>query len=136
MTKQELRYRSGIMVDLEIAESGMDAEEKAERALSAYHADQAIERTLKLKALIKGMNLSGHNIKEMIKECDSKGIDISIPKIVRKKADMYTSWEYECRYNPKKRVLRKSIREACRVCREWLNSGDTALPEKERKKTE
>ena len=80
MTKEQMLYRGLVLADLHITNNSMNAEEKPIRLLAAYHAQQAIEKTIKLKAEIKGLNLWGHDIDKLIRECDKNGIDIEVPK--------------------------------------------------------
>ena len=133
MTKDQKLFRGLILADLYITKNNMDSDDKLIRLQAAYHAQQAIEKTIKLKAEIKGLdNLWGHNIIKLLQECDSKGVDIGVPKIIRKNARMYTSWEADCRYYPQKVVRKDSLKKAYQACMEWLNSGDTYV--KTRKK--
>ncbi len=125
MTKEQMLYRGLILADLNILKNHMDSNDKPMRLQAAYHAQQAIEKTIKLKANIKGLNLWGHDIDMLIRECDKKGIDIEVPKIIRKKAGIYTTWEADCRYHPTKIIRKDSMKMAYEACVEWLNSGDT-----------
>ncbi len=50
MTKEQKLYKSLILADLKIALTHYESEEKAIRLQAAYHAQQAIEKTIKLKA--------------------------------------------------------------------------------------
>lgn len=125
MTKEQKLYKSLILADLKIALTHYESEEKAIRLQAAYHAQQAIEKTIKLKAEICGVNLWGHDIDGLIKKCDDAGLKIDIPSIIREKADMYTHWEAECRYYPIKVVRKDSIKKAINTVREWLGKGDT-----------
>ena len=52
-----------------------DSGDKALRLQAACHMQQAIEKTIKLKAGIAGLNLWGHDIDALIKKCDDEGID-------------------------------------------------------------
>ena len=98
---------------------------KAIRLQAAYHVQQAIEKTIKLKAEIEGLNLWGHDIDVLIRKCDDMGINIGIPRYFRDKADTITHWEAECRYFPVTVVRKDSIEKAYKTALEWLNSGKT-----------
>ena len=118
-------FRGLILADLKIVSEHWDDENKAMRLQAAYHTQQAIEKTIKLKAEIKGLNLWGHDIGHLIKKCDDAGIDIAIPKIIRINANKYTKWEADCRYYPVKVVRKDSIKKAYDVVLDWINSGTT-----------
>lgn len=125
MTKEQKQYKSLIMADYKLAIQYYDSDDKALRLQAAYHTQQAIEKTIKLKAEIQGLNLWGHEIDLLIKKCDDACIDIGIPAMIRRKADIYSHWEAECRYYPVKVVRRDSIKNALDMVIDWLNSGDT-----------
>lgn len=125
MTKEQKMYKGLILADLRIVNTFTNSTIKQEKLQSAYHMQQAIEKTIKLKASIKGLNLWGHNIRVLIQNCDNAGLSIGIPKLIRKNANMYTSWEANCRYEPSSIINKNSIWAAYRVTLEWLNSGDT-----------
>lgn len=126
MTKEQKQYKALIKADLLIVNNYADSDDKALRLQAAYHMQQAIEKTIKLKAEIKGVNLWGHDIDILIKKCKDAGIDIEIPKLIEEKADMITQWEAECRYYPVKVVRRDSIKNAYDTLVEWLESGETS----------
>ena len=125
MTKEQKLYKSLIKADLKIAENHYDEDDKALRLQAAYHTQQAIEKTIKLKAEIAGLSLWGHDIDVLIKKCDDANLDIGIPKLFRDKADMYTHWEAECRYYPIKVVRKDSIKKAYDAVSLWLEEGTT-----------
>lgn len=72
MTREQKLYKSLIKADLKIVETYWDEEDKALRLQAAYHMQQAIEKTIKLKAEISGVNLWGHDIDVLIKKCDDQ----------------------------------------------------------------
>lgn len=125
MTKGEKAYKTLIMADLNIVYHYADSNSKSEKLQAAYHMQQAIEKTIKLKAMIKGLNMWGHDLDKLIYECDKRDIDIGVPNFIRKRAGVYTSWEARCRYTPTVIVNKNSIWEAYRATVAWLNSGDT-----------
>lgn len=86
---------------------------------------QAVEKTIKLKAEIKGVNLWGHNINKLIKSCDDNAVDIGIPRYIKENAIKISSWETEGRYYPIKVVRKDSIKKVYDVTLEWLETGDT-----------
>lgn len=125
MTNEQKNYKLLILADIHIAKKMYNSENKYYRLTAAYHTQQAIEKTIKLKAEIKGLNLWGHDIKKLVTMCDTYGIDINIPKLIRQNANRYTKWEANCRYYPTTVVRRDTIFNAIRVVEGWLNSGDT-----------
>ena len=125
MTKDQKLYKGLILADLKIVVSYYNDEDKAMRLQAAYHMQQAVEKTIKLKAEIKGLNLWGHNINRLIKACDDGGIDIEIPRYIKDSAERLTSWEAEGRYYPIKVVRRDSIKKTYDVTVQWLEDGDT-----------
>lgn len=128
MTKKYfLDYRAIIISDLNLAFKGANSGVKSDKTLGAYHMQQAIEKTIKLKAELKGLNLWGHNIMFLIRECEKYNLDIGVPSLIKKNALMYTNWEAGCRYMPLRVVNKNSILAAYRECLNWLNSGDTAI---------
>ena len=125
MNKEQKQYKLLIKADLKIALEHYDDKDKATRLQAAYHTQQAIEKTIKLKAELEGLNLWGHDLDVLIKRCDDAGIDIEEPKLIREKADMITHWEAECRYYPVTVVRRDSIKKVYDITIEWLESGKT-----------
>ena len=125
MKKKKKAYKALIMADLNIVCHYTDSKNKSEKLQAAYHMQQAIEKTIKLKAMIKGLNLWGHDINKLLSACMKANIDIKIPPLLRKNAMLYTKWEASCRYAPATIVNKNSIWAAYRVTLAWLNSGDT-----------
>lgn len=125
MTKEQKQYKSLIKADLKLVFDHYDDKDKAVKLQAAYHMQQAIEKTIKLKAEIKGLNLWGHDIDILIQRCDNHGIDIDVPEYIRDKADEITHWEAECRYYPISVVRRDVIKKVYDVTLKWLNSGET-----------
>lgn len=60
MTKEQKQYKALIQADLKIAENYGESDDKALRLQAAYHVQQAIEKTIKLKAEVLGVSLWGH----------------------------------------------------------------------------
>ena len=125
MTKDQKLYKGLILADLKIVESFYDNSDKALKLQAAYHMQQAVEKTIKLKAEIKGVNLWGHNINKLIKSCDDNAVDIGIPRYIKENAIKISSWETEGRYYPIKVVRKDSIKKVYDVTLEWLETGDT-----------
>lgn len=125
MTKEQKQFKALIKADLKLVEDHWNTDDKALRLQAAYHMQQAIEKTIKLKAELEGLNLWGHDIDVLIKKCDDAGIDIAVPKLIREKADMYTHWEAECRYYPIKVVRKDSIKKVYDQAVKWLEDGKT-----------
>ncbi|MBP5553396.1 MAG: HEPN domain-containing protein [Lachnospiraceae bacterium] len=125
MTKEQKLYKTLIKADLRLVEEHYDDKNKAVRLQAAYHMQQAIEKTIKLKAELEGQNLWGHDIDVLINKCDNAGIDIGIPNLIRNKADTITHWEAECRYYPVTVVRKDSIKKIYDVTAEWLEQGKT-----------
>ncbi len=126
MTKDQKQFKGLILADLAIAKRYTNDDNKALRLQAAYHLQQAVEKTIKLKAQLEGFNLWGHDIDILIKKCKDKGVNISIPKYIKNKADSITNWEAECRYYPVKVVRRDVLNKTYDVIVDWLNSGKTA----------
>ena len=121
MTKEQRLYKSLIKADLRLVEEHYDDPNKPIRLQAAYHVQQAIEKTIKLKAEIEGLNLWGHDIDVLINRCDNAEIDIGIPKHIRAKADIITHWEAECRYYPVTAVRKDSIKKHMMLLWNGLN---------------
>ena len=126
MTKAQKQYKLLILSDLKIAASLKDSESKSDRLMAAYHVQQAIEKTIKLKAEICGVNLWGHNIRMLIRDCDKRKLSLGVPAVIRRNADIYTRWEADCRYYPIKVVRKDSLNKAYEEVKNWLESGTTA----------
>ena len=120
MTKEQKLYKALIFADLKLVEEHYSDDGKAIRLQAAYHMQQAVEKTIKLKAELNGLNLWGHDIDVLLKRCDDAGIDISVPKHIRDKAGTITRWEAECRYYPITVVRKDSIKKTYDVVLEWL----------------
>ena len=67
MTKEQKLYKGLIIADLKIASHYIEDDNKALRLQAAYHLQQAVEKTIKLKAEISGLSLWGHDIDILIK---------------------------------------------------------------------
>lgn len=121
MTKDEKRFKLLIMADLRVAKKLILSDNKYDRLIAAYHIQQAIEKTIKLVAVMNGINLWGHDIEYLINECDKQGEkNIYIPELIRSKAGTYTEWEADCRYYPSKVVYKKTLLAAYQCIEEWL----------------
>lgn len=121
MTKEQKQYKLLIMADLKIVENYYDDNDKAMKLQAAYHMQQAVEKTIKLCAEIKGLNLWGHDIQALIQECYEYDKGFYIPKLIRDKAYVITQWEAECRYYPSKIVRKDSIKNVYDVTIKWLD---------------
>ncbi len=125
MTKEQRQFKALIRADLKLVIDNYDDDDKAVRLQAAYHMQQAVEKIIKLKAEIRGLNLWGHDIDVLLKKCNDNSIDISVPDYIKKHTDMITHWEAECRYYPVKVVRRDVIKRVYDATLEWLDSGDT-----------
>ena len=125
MTKEQKQYKGLILADLKIAKRYLNDDEKPLRLQAAYHIQQAVEKTIKLKAEIAGLSLWGHDIDVLLKKCDDNNINIDVPKYIREKADVITPWEAECRYYPIKVVRKDTLAKTYDIALKWLNSGTT-----------
>ena len=125
MTREQKLYKALIKADLKLVTENYQDADKAIRLQAAYHMQQAVEKTIKLKVGIEGLNLWGHEIDVLIKKCDDNNINIDIPKLIRNKADVISHWEAECRYYPVTVVRKDSIKKVFDVTLEWLESGNT-----------
>lgn len=125
MTKEQKLYKALILADLRLVAEHYDDDNKAIRLQAAYHVQQAVEKTIKLKAELEGLSLWGHDIDVLLKRCDDNGINIDVPKYIRDKADIITHWEAECRYYPITVVRKDSIKKTYDVVKEWLGKGKT-----------
>lgn len=72
MTKEQKQYKGLILADLRIVSNYANSKVKYEKLQAAYHMQQAIEKTIKLKAWICGYNLWGHNIAVLLNNCNNK----------------------------------------------------------------
>ena len=125
MTNEQRQYKGLIKADLKPVNSHYDDNDKAMRLQAAYHMQQAIEKTIKLKAEVEGLNLWGHDIDILIKKCTDNNMDIDIPDYIREKADIITQWEAECRYYPVKIVRKDTLKKAYDITVAWLEQGNT-----------
>ncbi len=125
MNKEQKLYKALIKADIKIASDYYDSSDKYLRLQAAYHVQQAVEKTIKLKAEIEGLNLWGHDIDVLIKKCDDGNIEICVPAYIRNKADQITRWEAECRYYPVRVVRKDSIKRVCDEVNLWLDQGKT-----------
>lgn len=125
MTKEQKLYRALISADLRLVAEHYNDDDKALRLQAAYHMQQAVEKTIKLKADMEGLVLWGHDIDVLLKRCEDAGIDIEPPSYIREKADAITRWEAECRYYPITVVRKDSIKKTYDVIVDWLSRGKT-----------
>ncbi len=64
MTRDQRLFKMVIKSDLKIVENNWNSESKTDRMMAAYHCQQAIEKTIKLKAELQGLDcLWGHDIR-------------------------------------------------------------------------
>ena len=75
MTREQKQYKGLILADLKIAKRYLNDDDKPLRLQAAYHIQQAIEKTIKLKAEIAGLSLWGHDIDVLLKKCDDNNIN-------------------------------------------------------------
>ena len=127
MTKEQKQYKLLIKADLRIVARNWNSNDKNDRLMAAYHMQQAIEKTIKLKAYIHGVNdIWGHDIRALINWCKNKGYNIDVPALIAKNANVYSKWEADCRYYPVKVVRKDSIYAAYNAVTKWLENEDTA----------
>ena len=75
MTKEQKQFKMLIKADLRIVERNWDADDKSDRLMAAYHMQQAIEKTIKLKAYVNGINdVWGHDIRAVLNWCKKKAM--------------------------------------------------------------
>ena len=113
-------YKALIKADLKIVEDNYNSNSKALRLQAAYHMQQAVEKTIKLKARIAGLELWGHDIDLLLRNCEEKGVDVGIPKYLKDRTDVITHWEAECRYLPIAVVRRDTIKKVYDITKRWL----------------
>lgn len=96
---------------------------KAIKGIAAYHAQQAIEKTIKSETYrvapnINPRKLYTHKIYDL---CSTKtGYGISVPKEIAKNAGMYTDWETGGRYDLHFSVRADSVEKALRLAQNWI----------------
>ena len=122
MTKEQKQYKLLIKADLKLVADNYLNDNKAVRLQAAYHMQQAVEKTIKLKAELAGLNLWGHDIDVLIRKCEDSGININVPKLIRDKADAITHWEADCRYYPVTVVRRDTIKRVYDETVKWLET--------------
>lgn len=99
----------------------VDSSNKYEKNLSAYHTQQAIEKTIKHLIDSKtGYQPWGHDIEKLVVQADSCGV--VIPNYIRSHASMITSWEVITRYYPRKAIRRDTIQRAVNEVLKWHSS--------------
>ena len=125
MTEEQKQFKDLILADLKVVDDYYLSESKSLKLMAAYHMQQAIEKTIKLKAQLEGLYLWGHDIDVLINKCEEANVDINIPKFIKERADLISHWESECRYYPIKTVRRDSIKKAYDVTLDWLNRGES-----------
>lgn len=98
--------------------------EKATKAIAAYHAQQAIEKILKAEIYridpdISPRKMYTHKIYDL---CDiAQTYGIKIPKEVKEKSYMYSDWEAAGRYDLHFTVRTDSIEKALQLAENWLD---------------
>lgn len=125
MTSEQKQYKELILADLSIVEEYYASDNKSMKLLAAYHMQQAVEKTIKLKADLEGLNLWGHDIDVLIHKCEENNINIRIPNYIKTHADQISHWESECRYYPIKTVRRDSLKKTLDVTTVWLDKGES-----------
>ena len=127
MTSEQKQYKELILADLRIVAEYYNSESKSMKLLAAYHMQQAVEKTIKLKASLEGLNLWGHDIDVLINKCEESHINIKVPRYIKEKADQISHWEAECRYYPIKSVRRDSLKKTLEVTKVWLSRGESGF---------
>lgn len=89
MTKEQKLFKGIIKADLMIVQNYGNSDDKAERLLAAYHMQQAVEKTIKLKAELAGVNLWGHDISKLIQDCKKHKED-DIKRLSEKKMRFFS----------------------------------------------
>ncbi len=89
---------------------------------SAYHVQQAVEKTLKGILELSGIDVSykqyrTHDIDLLISFVPK---DKEIPEIIQERAFKITKWAVESRYNVNYRVSLKELHLVYEACSEWL----------------
>lgn len=104
--------------DLRVAERLVDSENKYEKHCSAYHTQQAVEKTIKfIIASRTGVQPWGHDIGKLINKAERSGI--RVPKEIADRASAITSWEAEARYFPVKVIRRDVIKRVIDATKRW-----------------
>ena len=98
--------------------------EKATKAIAAYHAQQAIEKILKAEIYradpdINPRKMYTHKIYDL---CDiAQTYGIKIPKGINEKSYIYSDWEVAGRYDLHFTVRTDSIKKALQLAENWLD---------------
>lgn len=107
--------------DLKVAELLLNsANDELMQNSAAYHAEQAVEKTMK-GLLVKNGRPAGisHNITELSKDLDE--INAAYPDWINDKDDEITTWSTTIRYNANFKSDHDEIEEIIRRMKEWLN---------------
>lgn len=105
--------------DQKTAKRCVKSNDKYEKHIAAYNTQQAIEKIIKYQAAKRGLNLWGHTIAKLIRQCET--VQVNIPEEIDRHADVYTMWETVSRYYPEQIIRRDSIEKAIYIVEEWIN---------------
>ena len=106
--------------DIKAAEMCVDHKDKLVKLHAAYCTQQAIEKTLKYVISLHtsdGTHPWGHDISKLVLQC--KQMKINVPEYIIEKADVFSSWEADTRYEASIVVRKDTIKKAMDVVKEW-----------------
>lgn len=109
--------------DLKAAEICVDHKDKLVKLHAAYCTQQAIEKTLKYLISVNnedGSHPWGHDISKLVLQCGRMGI--FVPEYIIEKADVFSSWEADTRYESSMIVRKDTIKKTMGIVKEWHKS--------------
>lgn len=109
--------------DIKTAEMCVDHKDKLVKLHAAYCTQQAIEKTLKYLLSLHandGTYPWGHDIRKLVLQCEQ--MNIQMPAYIVEKADVFSSWEADTRYETSLIVRKDTIKKAMDIVKEWHKS--------------
>lgn len=106
--------------DIKAAEICVDHNDKYVKLHAAYCTQQAIEKTLKYLISLQtsdGTHPWGHDISKLVLQC--KQMNIHVPEYISNKADVFSSWEADTRYEGSLIVRKDTIKKVINIVKAW-----------------
>lgn len=120
-----------IKADIVLAEKAVEVSKSQKahyakylRGQAAYHLQQAAEKLIKIQLYRSGKVLDHakiykHSIGSLLTYADDSNINLLVPAIIRKNAELLTAWEAEGRYDVHIVVRTDTLEKYLQVINQW-----------------
>lgn len=103
--------------------------------MCAYHLQQAVEKLVKIQIYKSGIaydnkSIYSHNIRALLVYAEKQGIEIDIPKHLKKNASVITKWEAGSRYDIHFSIRIDTLEKYYFEINEWYKKIQTKINKK------